>query len=201
MRRSRLAVLSLVILLTALVGFCSASESRRDRWLQPERVLDTVGLHAGMTVAEVGAGRGYFTVKLARRVGPEGAVYANDISSSALTTLEERCADEDLTNVSTVHGDVDHPRLPENALDMVFLVYALHDFTQPVEVLENLKPSLRAGATVVLLDQDPDITDDDHFLRADRVLEIFNEAGYRLVRRESFLERDLLMVFCVADES
>ena len=186
------------VILLALVGcfgVTEACEERRDRQLQPDRVLNAVGLRAGMTVAEVGAGRGYFAVKLAHRVGPDGLVYANDIDSDALETLSERCDDEGLSNITVVHGDVDHPRLPLNSLDMVFLVYALHDFSQPVDVLKNLLPSLRTGATAVVLDQDPEVTGDDHFLEAERVIEIFNEAGYRLSRRETFLERDLLMVF------
>jgi len=198
MRHPRFATLLVAITLIGFVGATCGSEKSRDRRLQPERVLDAVGLRAGMTVAEVGAGRGYFTVKLARRVGPSGVVYANDIDDGALETLDERCDEEDLENVTVVHGDVDDPRLPDDTLDMVFLVYALHDFTYPVEVLENLRSSLRPGATVVLLDQNPAITNDDHFLPAERVVEIFADAGYHLSQREDFLERDLLMVFAVA---
>lgn len=191
----RIAAVSILLAVVGSFAVIEGSEERRDRQLQPERVLDALSVTKGMTVGEVGAGRGYFALKLARRVGPGGHVYANDIDSDVLETLSERCDTEKLNNVTIVHGDVDHPHLPVNRLDMVFLVYALHDFSQPVEVLKNLRPSLRAGGIVVVLDQDPEITDDDHFLSSERVIELFGESGYRLIRREHFLERDLLMVF------
>jgi predicted methyltransferase len=163
------------------IGAC-ADEARRDRQLQPQRVLDAVGLSPGMVVAEIGAGSGYFTVKLARRVGSGGKVYANDIDKEALKKLEERCADEGITTVTTVLGKVDDPLLPSARFDMVFVVYALHDF----------------HTKIVVLDQNPDITGDDHFLTPDRILELFREAGFELVARHDFLERDLVLVFRLA---
>ncbi len=104
-----------------------------------------------MTLGEIGAGRGYFTVKLARAVGSTGRVLANDIDSGALASLERRCRREDLDNVETVLGEYEDPLFPDRALDMVFIVYAFHDIEEQVPLLENLAPSLRPGATVVVL--------------------------------------------------
>jgi len=173
-------------------------EAGRDLRLQPDRVMDAVGVRRGMVVGEVGAGRGYFTVKLARRVGPHGRVFANDIDGHALAALAQRCDEEDLHNVVTVEGEVDDPQLPGRALEVAFLVYALHDFTHPEEMLRNLAPSLAPGAVVVVLDEDPEATGHHHFLVRERVLELFSEAGYEQVPLEDFLERDLLLAFRAA---
>jgi ubiquinone/menaquinone biosynthesis C-methylase UbiE len=157
--------------------------------------MDAVGVRPGMVIGEVGAGRGYFTVKLARRVGPRGHVWANDIDRDVLDSLEKRCESEGLRNVTTVVGGETDPLLPSLALDMVFFVYSLHDVDDPLPLLVRLRPSLRPGATVVVLDQDPEVSGEDHFLPRDRVSELFTEAGYESVRVEDFLDRELLLVF------
>jgi ubiquinone/menaquinone biosynthesis C-methylase UbiE len=148
-----------------------------------------------MTIGEVGAGRGYFTVKLARAVGPAGRVHANDIDPIALGRLASRCENEGLLNVETVLGEYDDPLLPDGSLDMVFMVYAFHDIDERVALLENLAPSLRPGATVVVLDQDPEVTGDGHFLETDAIIGFFRQAGFGRVPVEDFLERDVLLVF------
>ena len=177
------------------VSTAACSEASRDRELQPDRVLQAVGVEPGMTLGEIGAGRGYFTVKLARAVGPTGRVLANDIDSGALSSLERRCRRENLSNVETVLGEYEDPLLPEGALDMVFIVYALHDIDEQVALLENLARSLRPGATVVILDEDAEVTGDDHFLGAGAIVSIFREAGYERVPVDDFLERNVLLVF------
>jgi ubiquinone/menaquinone biosynthesis C-methylase UbiE len=152
-----------------------------------------------MVIGEVGAGTGYFTLKLARAVGPGGRVYANDIDDDALEELQEKCQAEDLQNVITVVGDEDDPLLPVGSLELVIFVYSLHDIDEPVKILRNLTPSLLPGARVFILDQDPAATGSDHFLPEERVREIFRQAGYREVEADgSFLERDLLLAFVAA---
>jgi len=177
------------------VSTAGCSEASRDRELQPDRVIRAVGVEAGMTLGEIGAGRGYFTVKLARAVGSNGRVLANDIDSGALDALERRCQREDLGNVETVLGEYEDPLLPNRALDMVFIVYAFHDIDDQVAVLENLAPSLRPGATVVVLDEDAEITGDDHFLATGAIVSLFREAGYERVPVDDFLERNVLLIF------
>jgi ubiquinone/menaquinone biosynthesis C-methylase UbiE len=173
----------------------ATEDSRRDARLQPERVMDAVGIRPGMVVGEAGAGRGYFTFKLARRVGASGKVYANDIDRSALDDLRQVCRDEKIGNVETVVGEVEDPLFPVAALEVVVMVYALHDFSRPVAFLQNLKKYLKPGGTVVILDQDPDASGDRHFLTRERLLALFAESGYELARDEHFLEKDLLLVF------
>jgi ubiquinone/menaquinone biosynthesis C-methylase UbiE len=194
MTRTAAAALACVGLLIA-AQTPARDESGRDLRLQPDRVMDSVGVRPGMVIGEVGAGRGYFTVKLARRVGPDGRVFANDIDGHALAELARRCHEEDLDNVVTVEGEVEDPLFPERALDAVFFVYSLHDVAYPLALLRNLEPSLTEDAVVVVLDEDPEVTGQHHFLSGLRVLELFTEAGYEQIPLEDFLERDLLLVF------
>lgn len=197
-----LAGLAAVLVLAPFLGttFVLAREnSRRDARLQPERVMDAVGVRPGMVIGEAGAGRGYFTFKLARRVGESGTVYANDIDKDVLDEVEDRCRTEGIQNIHTILGEVEDPLFPVGALDMAFLVYALHDFDEPVAFLENLERYLKPGATVVVLDQDPDVTGEhDHFLTGERVRELFRQGGYELAGEETFLERDMVIVFRAA---
>jgi ubiquinone/menaquinone biosynthesis C-methylase UbiE len=173
----------------------AADDDSRDERLQPERVMDAIGVRPGMVVGEAGAGRGYFTFKLSRRVGPGGRVYANDIDEDALGHVRKVCRDEGIANVETVVGEVDDPRFPVTGLEMVVMVYALHDFSRPVPFLQNLKKYLARGGTVAILDQDPGASGNSHFMSRERYLELFAESGYELARDERFLERDMLLVF------
>jgi ubiquinone/menaquinone biosynthesis C-methylase UbiE len=184
--------------LPAAISCGQSNESHRDRQLQPERLMDAVGVVPGMTVAEPGCGQGYFTFKLARRVGPTGKVYAEDISRNALDKLAERRDREGYTNIVTVLGEVVNPLLPAGEMDMVVFVQALHDFNKPVEFLVNLKPCLKPGALVVDIDMDPDKSASrSHFLTKDKVKSYFERAGYEFVRSEDFLEEYLVLLFRV----
>jgi ubiquinone/menaquinone biosynthesis C-methylase UbiE len=180
----------------AVVTPASATEDdRRDARLQPERVMDAVGIRPGMVVGEAGAGRGYFTFKLARRVGATGKVYANDIDKDALDHVRQVCRDEGIGNIETVVGEVEDALFPVSGLELVMMVYALHDFSRPVAFLQNLKKYLKPGGTVVILYQDPEASGNHHFLTRERLVEVFAESGYELARDERFLEKDLLLVF------
>ena len=123
---------------------------RADAWnLDINRAMDAAGVAPGMVVGEAGAGDGYFTLPMARRVGPAGAVYANDISTRALNRLASSARHEGLANIQVVVGGVDDPRFPRQDLELVVIVHAFHDFSQPVEWLRNvrkyLKPRRRGG--------------------------------------------------------
>jgi len=199
-RETRAVVTSLVAcavmaVLAALTPAGADENARRDARLQPERVMDAVGIRPGMVVGEAGAGRGYFTFKLARRVGASGKVYANDIDRGALDHVRQVCRDDNVGNVETVVGEVEDPLFPVAGLEVVVMVYAIHDFARPVAFLGNLKKYLKPGGTVVVLDQDPDASGDRHFLTRERLVALFAESGYELARDERILEKDLLLVF------
>jgi len=189
------AACAVTVVLAVVAPATANDDSRRDERLQPERVMDAIGIRPGMVVGEAGAGRGYFTFKLARRVGPTGKVYANDIDREALDHVRQVCRDEGIGNIETVVGEVEDPLFPVSGLELVMLVYALHDFSRPVAFLQNLKKYLKPNGTVVILDQDPESSGDNHFLARQRLVELLTESGYELARDERFLEKDLLLVF------
>lgn len=166
----------------------------------PEQVLDAAGIEPGMVIGEVGAGRGRFTVLLARRVGPDGKVLANDIDPGSLDFLRERCTKAGISNVEIILGEVDDPLFPEATLDMAFMVATYHWFEHPVAMLRNLRPALKPGATVVLIEPDPvrGPGGQDHGVSVERMRREAEEAGFELVRAETFLPEDLFFVLRIS---
>jgi SAM-dependent methyltransferase len=171
----------------------------RDSWQQPEKVLDAVGVKAGMTIGEVGAGNGYFTFRLARRVGPMGLIYANDIDEDALRSLGEGAKRRKIEHIVTVRGEVADPLFPPGIMDLVIMVYVFHDLAKPVELLRNLIPSLKPNAPLVILERDPEKMPSakGHFFDGAKLLELASEAGFELVRVETFLPRDNIYILRV----
>jgi ubiquinone/menaquinone biosynthesis C-methylase UbiE len=168
--------------------------SPQDWHLDLEKAMDVVGVAPGMIVGEAGAGEGYFTLPMARRVGKGGEVYANDISRRALNALEEMARREGLANVHIVEGAVDDPRFPRRDLDLVVIVHAFHDFDRPVEWLVNLRKYLRPGATVAIIDMDPDRGASSHFWPRDRILGYASKAGYESIRVVDDISKHLIVL-------
>jgi ubiquinone/menaquinone biosynthesis C-methylase UbiE len=189
----KVCVLALVLLLAAPALW---GESR-DRWQQPAKVMNVLGIKPGMIIGEPGAGKGYFTFKLARQVGPQGIIYANDIDDDKLDTLKDRIRKEGYKNIVTIKGEVEDPLFPNGKLDMVFMCYVLHDLEEPVPFLKNLKPSLKPNAPLVILERDPGKWSDaiGHFLKKKKLMKLVESAGYRLERIETFLSRDNIYIY------
>lgn len=129
-----------------------SDEDSRDSAGEGNEVMAHAGVTRGMTVADIGAGEGYYTIRLASRVGEKGRVLAQDIVPSVRNTLAERVNRERLDNVSVKLGTADNPGLPENSFDRVFLVHMYHEIESPYAFLWNLRPSTRAGGRVVVVD-------------------------------------------------
>ncbi|UCE40120.1 MAG: DUF2867 domain-containing protein [Candidatus Aminicenantes bacterium] len=167
----------------------------------PEKVMDAAGIKPGMIIGEVGAGRGRFTMHLARRVGNEGKILANDIDEEELAYLRARCQKAGITNVEIILGEVDDPHFPEGALDMVFMVWTYHYFDQPIAMLEKLFPSLKPGATMVLVEPDPvrGPGGGNHGISPERMQKDAAQVGLEVVRIEDFLPWDLIFVLKVRD--
>jgi len=174
----------------------SGEERDRDSWQQPEKVMDAIGVQAGMTIGEVGAGNGYFTFKLARRVGESGLIYANDIDQNGLRNIETGAKQREVKNIITVRGEVDDPLSPPGVMDLVIMVYVFHELAEPVQLLQNLKPSLKPNAPVVILERDPGKISGSsrHFCDQDQILKLTSEAGFQLARVETFLPRDNIYI-------
>jgi FkbM family methyltransferase len=131
-----------------------SDEQTRDNAGEAERVMTLLGVRPGMTVADIGAGGGYYTVRLARRVGPAGRVIAEDISPEYLAQLRDRVHREGLTNVTLALGDPHDPRLQPGSIDVAVMAHVYHEIEQPYGLLYNLYPALRPGARVAVIDLD-----------------------------------------------
>ena len=202
MRRAvRFGLLPVVVLAVAAVVGLSAYSAVAPRlralsWdLDIERAMDAAGVAQGMVVGEAGAGDGYFTLPMARRVGSEGAIYANDISKRVLTSLAENARREQLPNVHTVEGAIDDPRFPRQDLELVVVVHAFHDFSKPVEWLVNARKYLRPGGAVVIIDVDPAQGGrDSHFWPRERILEYAASAGFEKTKLADDISKHLIIV-------
>ena len=156
-----------------------STEQQRDDRNEANTVMDLANIRAGMTVADIGAGEGYYTVRLAERVGADGRVLAQDIDQDALRRLGSRVEEDRLDNVSIKLGDIDDPRLPENSFDRVFMVHMYHEVTEPYAFLWRLRPALREGGQVIVVDVDRPA--DQHGLRPQLLFCEFQAVGFRLV--------------------
>src|SRR5688572_27605404 len=124
----------------------------REEEEQPDVALDAIGIAKGSTVADVGAGAGYFTWRLAERVGPSGKVYGNDIEPKMLELLRKNMRERKITNVEPVLGAIDDPKLPRQALDLVLLVDVYHEFSEPQKMLQRIRESLKPDGRLALLE-------------------------------------------------
>ena len=131
-----------------------STEEARDRANEAMAVMDRAGVAAGMTVADIGAGEGYYTIRAAQRVGRGGRVLAEDIIPATRDALAERVARERLDNVSVRLGLPADPRLPPASFDRVLMVHMYHEIEQPYEFLWRLRPSLKPDGLVVVVDAD-----------------------------------------------
>lgn len=129
-----------------------SNEEARDRLNEAGLVMDKAMIRPGMTVADIGAGEGYYTIRLAQRVGPDGRVLAEDISPPFRDALAERVARERLDNVSVKLGEPSDPKLPPASFDRVLMVHMYHEIAQPYEFLWRLRPSLKPDGLVVVVD-------------------------------------------------
>jgi SAM-dependent methyltransferase len=171
----------------------------RDLWQLPDQIMDTLGIAEGSAVADIGAGGGWFTIRLARRVGANGIVYAEDIQPQMLESTMRRVKREGLDNVRRVLGTAEDPRLPARSLDAVLIVDTYHELENPGALLRNIAGSLKPQGRVGVVDfkrdgLGPGPALDDR-VDPDDVVRDAEAAGLRLVRRETFLPYQFLLVF------
>jgi SAM-dependent methyltransferase len=183
---------------TPYTGDLSIFESPgRDERLQIGRVMDVLGIGPGKNVADIGAGSGWFTVRAARRVGDSGKVYAVDINPEAIRYIDNRAHKEQLHDVITIKGQEDNPLLPANGVDAVLLLKTYHEVAKPVTLLRNLRPALRPGAKVGIIDRNGN--GENHGVQRSVVLKEAAEAGYELKGSYGFVKDDMdyFLVFTV----
>jgi precorrin-6B methylase 2 len=150
-----------------IAGVCGAGpcaqwleRPEREQEENPDGALDALNLKPGMVVADVGAGTGYMSLKLAKRVGPSGKVYAEDVQAEMLDKVRANAAKAGVSNIQTVQGSFTDPKLPKGQMDLILLVDVYHEFSEPQKMLQRIRDALKPGGRLVLLEyrkEDPNI--------------------------------------------
>jgi len=163
-----------------------------------DNILNIIGLKEGMRIGEAGAGDGYLTFYLSKRVGDTGIVYANDISSWGLRKIQARYKREEITNIETVIGEIADPLFPAKNLDMVVMVHAFHDFSQPVKWLKNVRSYMKEDARLVIIDRDSERCtisyDKRHFMNEKQITDLIIEGGFEIMKIDRHLEQDNIYI-------
>jgi predicted methyltransferase len=170
-------------------------DPKRDERLQPNRIMDILGIKEGSSVADIGAGSGWFTVRAARRVGNGGTVYAVDINRDYLDYIEKRAKGENLSNIHVILGKEDDPLLAEKSVDAVLLLKTYHEVAQPIRLLRKTHLAMRAGALLGIIDRNG--KGDDHGLDKEIVIKEAERAGFVLVNQYDFVKPDSVDYFLV----
>ncbi len=163
-------------------------EPGRDKRLQIDRVMDLLQLKPGSTIADIGAGGGWFSVRAARRVGPGGRVIAEDINPNAIAYIQQRAQREHLPNIVPLLGTPDDPKLTPNSLDAALMLKVYHEIAHPQLVLANLRAALKPGARFGIIDRNGNGS--DHGLKESIVRDEVEHAGFRQVARYDFTKAD-----------
>jgi predicted methyltransferase len=173
-------------------------EANRDQKLQIDRVMDTLKLHPGSKVADIGAGGGWFSVRAARRVSPGGTVFAEDINPHAVDAIHDRAAKENLPNIAAVLGTPDDPRLPADSLDAALMLRVYHEVAHPPILLANLRISMKSGGLLGVIDHPGNGS--DHGINADVVIAEVQRSGFRFVHPYDFTKGDQNDYFLVFEK-
>jgi predicted methyltransferase len=196
--RARLPFLLLFLaVLPWLAGQMAAQDkwAKRDAWQRPAEVMDALGIKPRSVVADVGAGEGYFTFRLAARVGPEGKVYAEDILEDKLAKVRARAAKEGLRQIEVILGASNDPRLPAETLDAILVVNAYHEMREYDAMLEGMYRGLKPGGLLVIIDSPippggpRENYFKDHRIPEQLVREDAARNGFRFVRQEPGFHR------------
>ena len=157
----------------------------RDQKLHIEQVMDILEIEPGKSVADIGAGSGWFTVRAAKRVTNTGRVYAVDINPEAVSYVRDRAEKDHLSNVTALLSKPDNPKLPPDSIDSVLLLKTYHEIVDPISLMRNLRPSLRRDARIGIIERNGN--GEDHGINKEVVLREAGQAGYRLLEEHDDL--------------
>ena len=174
-----------------------AWEANQTSYQPPEIVLKAIELKEGMVIGEIGAGRGRYSIILAEAVGKNGLIYANDIDKEDLDYLDLRCERDGITNITIIRGKELDPLLPDNKIDMIFIVNSYHHFSSPVELLQNAQSALKQSGTLVIIEGAPGRYGraSTHATPKEDLIAQVKEAGYSFDRVAAELQRDDIYIF------
>ncbi len=176
---------------------------RRDAWQKPEQLLDALQLAPGNVVADIGAGGGYFTERLAHRVGPTGRVYATDVQPVMWKKLRERVAAKKLANVTVIEAAYDDPTLPAASCDLAFFSSVYKEISDRPAYMRQVAAVLKPGGRVAIIeyrvDEKAPGPPKKYRLSEAQVIAELEQAGFELVEQYDFLPREYFLVFKVAE--
>ncbi len=166
---------------------------------QPEKMLDALEIEPGMTVADVGAGAGYTSLRLSRRVGPEGTVLATDVQPEMIRMLRSNAKRAGVSNIKPILCTQDDPKLPEGRVDLILLVDVYHEVTDPATCLKGWRKALKPGGRLVLVEfraEDPDVPiKPEHKMSVDQVRKEVEPEGFAFKTVHEFLPWQHIIVF------
>jgi len=175
--------------------------SEREQEEEPDKALAALEIPKGAKVADIGAGVGYFTWRIADVVGPAGMVYANDIQPEMIQMLKKNIAERGLTNVKPVLGKIDDPMLPKSTIDLALLVDVYHEFSEPQKMLDRIRESLKPDGRLVLLEyrkEDPKVPiRPEHKMAVAEVKAEVEPEGFKLEKVLEILPRQHILIFRV----
>lgn len=182
----------------AQVKQCAYEGLSRDDWQQPQKVVESLQIRPGVLVADLGAGGGYFTFKLAGAVGPAGKVYAVDVDREMTDLIAARAKKENSTNVETIVANPDDPLLPATGVDLIFTVNTYHHIDNRVAYFANLRKYLRPGGRIAVIDFDRRAWLEGlmrHYVPKEFIKREMEQAGYVLRQDLDFLGRQSFLIF------
>ena len=170
-------------------------DENRAKNLQIDRVMDILKISEGKSVADIGAGSGWFTTRAAKRVGAQGKVFAVEINQEYIDYINNRAKKENFSNIQTVLGTEDNPKLSDDSVDAVLILKTYHEIGQPVKVLRALRKSLKKDALLGIIDRNG--KGDDHGIDKEKVVDEAKRAGFNLVDDYDFVKPDGMDYFLV----
>lgn len=168
-------------------------DPERAEKLQIDRVMDLLAIREDSVVADIGAGSGWFTVRAAKRVGPQGKVYAVDINEEYVNHIKSRAEKENFPNIRPILGKEDDPLLPASSIDSILILKTYHEFSHPLKMLRAMHKALRQEGLLGVIDRNG--TGDDHGLNRDAVVKEATRAGFALVAEHDFVKPDKMDYF------
>jgi len=184
------------LFLIPCIGFAQYSENdwdERDKWMDTRVIFEMAGITKGSFVADIGCHEGYLSVRLARKVGEDGRVYAVDVVESRLETLKENLKNRALFNVNTVLGDFDNPKLPKGTLDVVVIMDTYHEMKDYFTILRHAKDALKPGGRIVIIEKlktrvkgkSRDTQTDAHSLGTKYVKQELKKVGFNILNENN----------------
>jgi SAM-dependent methyltransferase len=173
----------------------------RAKKLRIDRVMKLLKIEKGSAVADIGAGSGWFTVRAAKRVGPTGTVFAEDINPKATEFIDDRAKKEGFSNIKTVLGVPDDPKLAPSSVEAVLMLKVYHEIAAPVEFMQRLREALKPNALVGIIDRNGNGSGTDHGIPRSVVEQEMTKAGFREVKMYDFTKadgQDYFLIFEVA---